>query len=94
MQNIIDQMERGNEIPRKDLQKIAGKLVRFFKKQGFPDVSLDTRKSFVRYFLIRVKGEVSDACFLEASKICPPTKTHVLKPDGVHLQNAYSYFWV
>lgn len=94
MKNIIEQMEKGNDVGQKDLQKIASKLVRFFKKQGFSEVSQDTRKTKNRYFLVRVKGEVSADCFLEASKICSPTRTHVQKPDGIVRQNAYSYFIV
>jgi len=94
MKDIIEKMERGNDVSQSDLQRIAGKLVRFFKRKGFSDVSQDTRKYPNRYFSILVKGEVSEACFSEASKICPATKTHVQKPDGILRQNAYSYFIV
>lgn len=87
-------MEKGNDVAQRDLQKIAGKLVRFFKKRGFADVSQDTRKSSHRYISIRVKGEVSAEDFHEASKICPATKTHVQPPDGINRTNYYSYFWV
>jgi hypothetical protein len=91
---IISQMEKGNDIAQSDLQKIAGKIVRFFKKKGFPDVSQDTRKGLHRYISIRVKGEVPAETFREASEICPATKTYVIPPDGTNRTNYYSYFYV
>lgn len=87
-------MEKGAYVSQPELQKITRSLVRFFKRNGFLDVSQDTRNHPSRYFYIRVKGEVSEDCFLEAAKICPPTKTIVQMPDGVFRKNAYSYFFV
>lgn len=94
MKNIISQMEMGRDVSQKDLQKIAGKLVRFFKKQGFDNVSQDTRKSSRYYIKILVKGKVSEEIFHDASAICPATKTCVIPPDGVNRTNYYSYFCI
>lgn len=96
MEKIIERIKNGDDIPKKDLQKIVAKIVRFFKRKGFLDVSQNTRKDKNSdfYFCLRIQGKVTKEIFSEASKICPATKTQVVPPDGYMRNNYYSYFCV
>ena len=94
MQGIISEIQKGNDVSQADIQKVARKLVSFFKKEGFAYVSQDTRKYPNRYLTICIQGKVSQRAFDRASTICKPTKTHIQEPDFVNRKSYYSYFIV